>query len=178
MSSHFSFIKDSQNLIQMSESIKFYSKNKIYTADFESLYTNIPLENSIEIIMQIVYKVTLPDTDSYAFHNLLKLVSMNNYFYFSHNKKYTYFKQIKGVAMCTACGPSANLYLAYFEVKNKVFIDNSFYIRYIDDIFYSDTENYLTNKFPIIFPDLKLNTLTDNKVQFIDLNISLNHDFV
>ena len=89
----------------MSESIKFNSKNKIYSADFESLYTNIPLENSIEIIMQIVSKVSLPDIDYYAFHYLLKLVLMNNYFYFSHNKKYTFFKQIKGVAMGIACGP-------------------------------------------------------------------------
>ena len=80
--------------------------------------------------------------------------------------------------MGTACGPAvANLYLSYFELKYKSFLSNSLYFRFIDDIIYSDSNNSLTNMFTEIFPDLKLNTVTSNSVQFLDLNVSFNLDF-
>ena len=174
---HFSFIKDSQNLLQLTRDKYYDSKLKLFSADFESLYTNIPLEKSIDILMEIVSKFDFLEINSYAFYNFLKLVLLNNYFYFKHNNLYSFFIQRKGVAMGTSCGPSiANIYLSYFEIKYKNFINTSLYFRYIDDIIYTDQDNCLTNKFPFIFPDLKLNTISDSKVQFLDLNISFDHD--
>ena len=41
---------------------------------------------------------------------------------------------------------------------------------------HTNFSNSLTNKFPEIFPDLKLNTVTSDKVQFLDLNISFNQN--
>ena len=178
MINHFSYLKDSQNLIQKTKD-KIYDNNlKLYSADFESLYTNIPLEKSIDIIMQLVSKMKLIDISSFAIYKFLKLVLLNNYFYFKRDNLYTFFIQIKGIAMGTACGPAvANLYLSYFELKYKSFLTNSLYFRFIDDIIYTDSNNSLTNKFPEIFPDLKLNTVTSNIVQFLDLNVSYNLDF-
>jgi hypothetical protein len=54
-----------------------------------------------------------------AFHAFLKLFFDNIYLlffnnYFTYNKKY--YKQVKGIAMGTECGPSiANIYLYILE---------------------------------------------------------------
>ncbi len=176
VSSHFSFIKDSQNLIQKVSHSKFNPTDKLYSADFESLYTNIPQENSIEIIMEMISRCCNTELNPFSFYCFLKLVLLNNYFYFKHNNCFSFFRQIKGVAMGTACGPSvANLYLAYFEIKYKVFLNVSLYKRFIDDLAYTDRDNYLTDKFPSIFPNLILNTVTNNSIVFLDLNISFDH---
>ena len=174
---HFSFIKDSQNLIQLTKNISYDNKEKLYSADFESLYSNIPLDKSINIIMEIVSPFFKNDISSHAIFKFLQLVLKNNYFSFKHNNSHTFFLQIKGIAMGTSCGPSvANLYLTFFELKYSIFLKNSLYFRFIDDIIYTDSNNFLTHKFPEIFPDLNLNTVTSSKVQFLDLNISFNID--
>ena len=174
---HFSYIKDSQNLIQLTSKVRYDENKKLYYADFESLYTNIPLNKAIIIIMQMVSVYKFNDFSNKAIFKILNLVLLNNYFSFKHNQSTTFLLQTKGIAMGTACGPSiANLYLAYYEIKYKIFLDNSLYYRFIDDILYTDSENYLTNKFIEIFPDLTLNCVTSDKVQFLDLNISFNLD--
>ena len=53
----------------------------------------------------------------------------------------------------------------------------TYYISISKDIIYTDSNNSLTNMFTEIFPDLKLNTVTSNSVQFLDLNVSFNLDF-
>ena len=174
---HFSFIKDSQNLIQLTSELTFSKNLSIYSADFELLYTKIPLEKSIGIIMDMVSSHNSVDISNFAIFKFLQLVLLNNYFCFNHNNSHTFFLQTKGIAMGTSCGPSiANLYLAYYELKYKIFLNNSLYYRFIDDILYTDSNNSLTNKFPEIFPDLKLNCVTSKKVQFLDLNISFDID--
>ena len=44
------FLKDSQNLIQETESLKIEKNAKIYFLDFESFYTNIRLNDALSII--------------------------------------------------------------------------------------------------------------------------------
>ena len=177
MMKHFTYIKDSQNLIQLTTDKIYDKKLKIFSADFESLYTNIPLDKSIDIIMLMVSSNNLVEISNVAIYKFLQLVLLNNYFCFKHNNLYTFFLQTKGIAMGTSCGPAvANIYLAYFEIKYKMFLDISLYYRFIDDLLYTDSDNSLTNKFPEIFPDLKLNCITADKVQFLDLNISYNTD--
>ena len=174
---HFSYIKDSQNLIQLTSKVRYEENLKLYSADFESLYTNIPLNKSIDIIMQMVSIYKFNDISIKAIFEILKLVLLNNYFSFKFSSSTTILLQTKGIAMGTSCGPSvANLYLAYFENKYKIFLDKSLYHRFIDDVLYTDSENILTNKFKEIFPDLTLNCVTSEKVQFLDLNISFNLD--
>ena len=168
---------NSQNLIQLTKNKRFDSNLKLYSADFESLYTNIPLDKALDVIMQMVSVYKFNEISSYAIFEMLKLVLHNNYFSFEHNNLSTFLLQTKGIAMGTSCGPSvANLYLAYFELKYKILLNNSLYYRFIDDILYTDSSNTLTNKFNEIFPELTLNCITSKKVQFLDLNISFNID--
>ncbi len=127
--------------------------------------------------MEMISDYSFNDISNYAISKILKLVLLNNYFSFKHNTKKTFFLQIKGIAMGTACGPSvANLYLAYFELKYEKLLTNSLYFRFIDDVLYCDSSNSLTDKFKEIFPDLTLNCVTSETVQFLDLNISFNID--
>ena len=56
MINHYTYIKDSQNLIQLTRNKKYDNNLKLYSADFESLYTNIPLDKSIQIIMDMSAK--------------------------------------------------------------------------------------------------------------------------
>ncbi len=175
VSKHFSYIKDSQNLIQLTSDIPFKKGLKLFSADFESLYTNIPLDKAIDIIMQMISSNISTEISTHAIFKFLQLVLLNNYFYYRNNNKFSFFLQTKGIAMGTSCGPSvANLYLAYFEIKYKKFLDTSLYYRFIDDVIYTDSFNSLTHKFPEIFPDLKLNSVSEETVQFLDLNISFN----
>ena len=99
----------------------YFNKNyKIYSADFESLYTNIPIEKAINIIMELVSNNNFQDINSFAFYSFLKLILFNNYFFFKHNDSYTFFLQIKGIPMGSSCGPAiANLYLSYLKSNIK-----------------------------------------------------------
>lgn len=84
----------------------------------------------------------LVDINPLVIYEFLKLVLLNNYFYFKHNNLYTFFLQTKGVAMGTSCGlVVANIYLAYFEIKYRIFLDISLYYRFINDLIYTDSFN-------------------------------------
>jgi hypothetical protein len=49
-----SFLKDSTQLLQIVTSIKIVKKINLCSCDFEPLYTNIELQNAINIIMDII----------------------------------------------------------------------------------------------------------------------------
>jgi len=101
----------------------------------------------------------------------LEFLLNNNYFSFNNK----YFKQILGIAMGSVCGPSiANLFVLLLEKKwlslNKPLV----YFRFIDDIFFilyclSQVES-LKNA----FGSLKLNIIIGDKINFLDLEISIN----
>jgi hypothetical protein len=102
---------------------------------------------------------------------------MNNYFLFKNNSKLHFYKQIRGVSMGTSCGPSvANLYLASFELKNRSMIKTSLFFRFIDDIFGTTRVKLTQEYFQKIYGDLKITFETANKVNFLDLYISINKD--
>ena len=70
---HFSFLKDSQNLIQLTQNLTFTENSKLLTADFDSLYSNIPIDKSIEIISDMMKKVILTILLLMAFIRYLNL---------------------------------------------------------------------------------------------------------
>lgn len=180
ITSHFTFIKDSQNLMQKLDTFKCNPSTSLFSADFESLYTNIPLDEAIDIISDFICKIPNTEFSGFGFRKLLELVLKNNFFYFKYNKFkktfFSFFLQISGVSMGTACGPSvANSYLQFFEIKYRIFLDRTIYFRYIDDILFTDKT--LVDNFKNIFPNLKLTYSTGSTVQFLDLNLSLNLDY-
>lgn len=171
---HFSYIKDSQDLILKNVDKKFEKNSQLYSADFESLYTNIPIDDSIHIISTIIAKYTYFEINAVAFNSFLKLLLKNSYFYLNHNGYKKFFLQIKGIFMGTAAGPSiANLYLSYFENLYSCIHDLPLFYRYIDDIFFINSNSAELLDFGQIYPNLKLNVTSGSSVVFLDLEISL-----
>ena len=172
---HFSYIQDSQAFIQKTYNKTFEKNNKIYTADIVSLYTNIPILEAIEIISsQFIPKIQSQHFNSYGLHTLLKLVLLNSFFMLKIDKTPLFFKQIKGVPMGTACGPTiANLYLASYEIKNKHLINSSLYYRFIDDLILISKDQINIDYMKKLFPTLDLTVESNNKLAFLDLELSL-----
>ena len=106
--------------------------------DVEALLTNIPLEETINICVEQVFKTTdkVEGLNKEDFHSLLSLATKESFILFNGN----FYKQIDGVAMGSPLGPTfANIFLCYYEEQwlrscPDEFKPN-FYRRYVDDIF-------------------------------------------
>ena len=106
--------------------------------DVEALFTNIPLQETIDICVELVFK------DNNVAHGLsrddlrtlLTLATKESFILFNG----CYYKQTDGVAMGSPLGPTlANIFLCYHEElwlsSCPVDIKPTFYRRYVDDIF-------------------------------------------
>ena len=106
--------------------------------DVESLFTNIPLDETINICADRVYqgKKKVKGLLKRQFKKLLTHATKSSCFLFNG----TYYCQIDGVAMGSPLGPTlANLFLAYHEEKwlaeCPIQFKPKFFRRYVDDIF-------------------------------------------
>ena len=103
--------------------------------DVVSLFTNVPLEETINLACDYVYSdssTTKPHFDKRHFQKLLKFATSGEFLY-----KDRLFRQVDGVAMGSPLGPTlAKLFLAHYE--NQWMSSPSaplHYFRYVDDIF-------------------------------------------
>ena len=106
--------------------------------DVESLFINVPLEETIKICCDSLYKnqELLCNISKNQFEKLLRAALSNNYFLFDGS----IYQQIDGVAMGSPLGPSlANAFLAHYE---QIWLNDCpdefkpvYYKRYVDDIF-------------------------------------------
>ena len=114
------------------------SKLYMATLDVESLFTNLPIDETIDIVTNQLFKETdtLNGMTKLEFRQLLELSGKNAFFLFNNQ----YFKQTDGVAMGSPLGPHlANAFLCHFESKWFEDCPTEFkplyYRRYVDDIF-------------------------------------------
>lgn len=107
--------------------------------DVESLYTNIPLSETIQICLSKLYTnpaSTVLGLSKNMFKSLLELAVKHSYFVFNN----VYYKQNDGLGMGLPLSPSfANIFLCHYE---ELWLSNcptafkpAFYRRYIDDTF-------------------------------------------
>ena len=106
--------------------------------DVDSLFTNIPLEETIEICTNELFKEseTVEGLSKTEFKELLSLATKDSHFIFDG----TLYKQIDGVAMGFPLPTTlANVFLVYHE---KNWLEHCpleyrplYYRRYVDDIF-------------------------------------------
>ena len=108
-----SYIKDSQDLILKTKDLYIPNDSILFSFDFESLYSNILLDSLISLICDFIKPFFVTNHISIqGFHCILEMVLLNNVFSYKNQ----YYKQIKGIAMGTICGPTlANLYLSILE---------------------------------------------------------------
>jgi hypothetical protein len=167
-----SYIKDSQNLIQDSKDLRVDRSFKLYSCDFESLYTNINSSQAIVTLTEYYARnFKIDEITVICFKKFLEIILFYNIFEFNNN----FYIQINGLSMGTICGPTvANLYLSILEDKWLNIYKPYFYRRFIDDIFIIDKLLNCDN-LREQFSNLKLNIYTNETVQFLDLNIKINN---
>ena len=135
-------VKDSFSFV--SEITAFSSSEELVMASFDvsSLFTNIPLDETIDICTDLVFDET--DTLQYRdcsldrtqLRKLLGFAVKENHFVFNGQL----FDQIDGVAMGSPLGPSlANIFMSHLEKRYSVNCPSEFkpvlYRRYVDDTY-------------------------------------------
>ena len=122
-----------------SEVSKFNSKNLMASLDVEILFTNIPLEETIDNIINDLFLTTdkVYNFEREELKQLLTFAAYQSFFIFDGE----YYTQIDAVAMGSPLGPTlANAFLYHFEKKwlSECLVEflSSIYKRYIDMLYH------------------------------------------
>ena len=130
-----SYIRDSTHLINRLNELTLQPGMLLWTLDITSLYTNIPHNEGIQSIREILAIHRTPNNLLHNSHiiEVLEVVLTNNHFEING----TYYHQMSGTAMGTKLAPSyANLFMTRFEEK-YVFtypLQPKLWKRFINDI--------------------------------------------
>ena len=129
-------IKDSLSFAE--ELLSFDSNLVMESFDVESLFTNIPLKETIDLCVDILFydRTNIDGITKDYFHDLLT-ICMSESLVLSDGE---YYKQTDGVAMGSPLGPTfANIFLCFYE---QIWLENCpikfkpvVYRRYVDDTF-------------------------------------------
>jgi hypothetical protein len=174
------------NSLLFADEIRTLHPEKLHLASYDvsSLFTNVPLEETIEIIIQANLKGKLHKTfKTPQLRKILSLCTSECKFLFNGDT----YEQKDGVAMGSPLGPTlANIFMVDFEEKYvKTAPDNikpAFYKRYVDDILvgFQDATNiekfwqHINEKHQNIKFTTELES--DGKISFLDILISKNDE--
>ena len=131
-------VKNSYEFASELHKLNVASNVTMASFDIESLFTNIPVLETIDICIRLLFdgKDTVLGITKKLFRSMLELSVLNSYFLFDGQL----YKQKDGVGMGLPLGPTfANLFLCFHEQK---WLDDcprefkpKFYRRYVDDCF-------------------------------------------
>ena len=175
-------VKDSFSFVNSLMSLQ----NVSFMASFDvvSLFTNIPLNETIELCLDKLY------TDTDLVHNLprktlktlLNYACKENHFLFDDK----FFDQTDGVSMGSPLGPIlANIFMCHFESKaldSYSGVKPGVYNRYVDDCFLIFSNKLECNQF---FEHLNqqhsslsftMESESDHTLPFLDIKITRNQD--
>ena len=171
LNSTLSFIQNIRNFV-------FKPDYSLVSYDVVSLFTNIPLKETLEIVCDYVYKSSNhPAFSKTTFKKLLEFATGGYFLY-----KGKIYCQIDGVTMGSPLGPTlANFFLAHYEKKfmsENLESKPLLYLRYVDDIFcvFKDKENIqkFLNFLNNIHPNLKFTfEVGEEFLPFLDTKIEL-----
>ena len=148
--------------------------------DVESLFTNIPLDETIEIVTNKVFEKKNQVNGLYRtdFKKLLTLSTKGTVFLFNGH----YYRQKDGVAMGSPLGPAlANVFLCHYETtwldECPLSFAPIFFARYIDDIFVLlrsrehivKLAEYMSSRHPNI--RFTYEEESNNVLPFLDVNV-------
>ena len=173
---------DATKRIQNIPDVLFEKGYRFVSFDVKSLFTNVPLAKTIDIILNRVYDQKLIETKLKR-RSLKKLISdVCKKTTFSFNNQL--YEQLDGVSMGSSLGPVlANIIMTELEnVLIKDLLDTgtiAFYARYVDDTLVlvkpNDVQKVL-NKLNSFHKNLKftVDTFPDDIVHFLDIKIDGN----
>ncbi len=155
----------------------------LYMASFDvdSLFTNIPLDETIEICVKKLFgrKHKFQGFSRSEFRSLLQYAVKDNLILFNGK----YYIQVDGVAMGSPLGPTlANIFLCYWE---EIWLEKCpkqfrplYYRRYVDDTFLLFASESHVKKFLRYMNsrhdnmNFTFETEVDNKLPFLDVLVS------
>ncbi|XP_076043787.1 uncharacterized protein LOC143026887 [Oratosquilla oratoria] len=152
--------------------------NDISSLDVESLFTHVPVNETISIILERVYRSNVPalDIPEDVVRAMLEICTKEAPF-LSHRGEL--FRQVDGVAMGSPFGVLfANIYMA--KVEERTFQNHpppSIYARYIDDIFITTSTDDEVPLFLAAFESNSCLAFTcecsiEGRLPFLDVDIS------
>ena len=168
------------DFLEKMNKFKIRPGDKCVSFDVCSLFTNVPLNETINIIADHIYsdqaQIT-PSFDKKLFINLLEIATAGMFIY-----KDQLYRQVDGVAMGNPLAPTiANFFLAHLE--NQIFLSSlpfypSFYSRYVDDIFCIFRSNVECDDFLHLLNSLHSNIKftvekSSGSLPFLDVEIHL-----
>ena len=153
---------------------KTSESEELVSFDVSSLYTNVPVNESIQVCADLLYsgKYKLPPVDKDTFVELAKLSSCN-VIMSTHRG---YYKQIDGLAMGSPPAPHlANGWMSQFD--NIIKGTSKLFTRYMDDILQEMKSSNIENKLAEInnlHPNLTftMEKQNDGKIPFLDMIIN------
>ena len=168
------------NFLEKLNKFEIRPGDKCVSFDVCSLFTNVPLTETINIIADHIYSENAqitPSFDKSTFINLLEIATAGMFIY-----KDQLYKQVDGVAMGNPLAPTiANFFLAHLE--NKLFLSSlpfypAFYARYVDDVFCIFRSEIDCNDFLIslnsLHPNLQFTVEKSNgSLPFLDVEVRL-----
>ena len=171
------------NFLNRVKNFTFSAKDQILSYDVVSLFTNVPLNETIDIICDTIYNQNekqKPPMPKSVFKRLLEIATGGMFLF--DGKLY---KTIDGVTMGSPLGPTlANFILAHFE--NKLLQNTSIplpalYLRYVDDIFCVFREGVDSKPFFEALNSLHINLKFtvengDKCLSFLDTKVTLPSD--
>ena len=176
-------LKNSHEFRQQVENIPISDKNVMASFDIKDLYTNVPLQETIDICMDLISSNNLSNLPAHLFRKILELSVFNNLFLFNGQ----YYRQLDGLGMGLPLSPTlANIFLCFHENKWLNACPSEFkpifYRRYIDDTFliFNDVSHvqkfmdYLNSKHPNIKFTSEIES--NNQLPFLDCMVQKHGD--
>ena len=175
-------IESTKDFIVKLKKMKIQSGYKMVSFDVVSLFTSVPLDYTINVILDKVYKDKRINTkfSRDEMHALLDLCTKK--MHFSFNGKI--YKQTNGVAMGSPLGPViANIFMVHLEEMLIPGLSDrlSSWYRYVDDTFTFIKEGEIENIQAILnnfHESIKFTyeSETDNMISFLDVNVTRKMD--
>ena len=171
-------LNSTTSFLQKLKNFCFSQTDILISFDVVSLFTNVPLAETIELITERVYQSEGPKPrfDKSVFKKLLEISTSGLFMY-----KDKLFRQTDGVSMGSPLGPTlANFCLGLYEEKlfDKSSNSPALYLRYVDDVFCvfraGNSHEAFLDKLNQLHPNLKFTAeLGPSTLAFLDTKIEL-----
>jgi hypothetical protein len=169
-------LRNSLDLINKIQSVPLPRNAKLLSLDVDSLFTNVPCQETLTILKEHLEKQRLHPGEIEDLILLTTFCMKQNYFRFNDQ----YYRQREGLAMGSPLSPlMADIFMDNFENKYLVHDRNIlYYYRYVDDILicWTGTKRQLDilfNKINNIHHKIKFKLELENNdcINFLDLTI-------
>ena len=175
-------VKNNSEFIKSIRNAKIPKGYKMISFDVKSLFTNVPLEKTIDIIIRKIYQEKKINTNIPKEHMRTLLYLCTKHVHFSYEG--ILYMQVNGVAMGSPLGPViANIFMSELETITIPLLDKIVqnWKRYVDDTFafvIQDKIEYVLDKLNSFDENIQFTyeIENENKIPFLDVLIIRNSD--